>query len=368
MLAFLSVSGIPTEAVLAQNATPATVEPAPAAATTRSPFSIAQAPPIERAAPNVPSPSILPTDITPTVFGDEKGFMSRDMRFKLLKKLPTNLWFNSSVEVSQRLETNPLATARRAEPDYVFRVLPNVSLGYNVLKRTGIYCNYFVIKDVFARHHLFSRPTFQSLSLGVRQDIPLGSRTNAQLDFQARELWQVSHLRQADLLPSFTVTHAVTPNFVLFGNTILQMRSGDYFQGATRELDPFYSAGFLWRRGAWTFLASHTYVTNFRYNDAIPRQSNQTMISDYEISRPVLSKIPNVVAFIRAEPVWNFDSHRTPGLSGMDFRLFAGFRATGVKRAYGNELENLREQIKDMEDPESEPNKQPLKQKATPSS
>jgi hypothetical protein len=173
-----------------------------------------------------------------------------------------------------------------------------------------------------------------------------------QFDLQARQLWQTTKLNQADLLPSLNVTASVNPNLIAFASTLLQMRSRYYFEGATRELDPFYSLGFLWRRGKWIFSASNTFVTNFRsppFHGSVPRQGNVSMISDYEISRPI-STIPGLVSFVRAEPVWNWDSHNTPGLSGFDIRVFGGLRLAFGKPSYTGTIEQIRDQIKKLEE------------------
>lgn len=108
------------------------------------------------------------------------------------------------------------------------------------------------------------------------------------------------------MLPAINLTQIVRPNIVLFGSSLLQLRSRDYFQGAKREIDPFWSWGFLYRRGQWNFTATSTYVANFRKRTAIPPINNQSMICDFELSRPISSRAPGVVTFIRAEPVWNW--------------------------------------------------------------
>lgn len=296
----------------------------------------------------VPSPDILPTDITPLSTAAKYGFLRRETQFHILRHLPSRLWLTSSTEVSQRLETNTLFTKDHYKANYAFRTLPNILLGYNILPRSSVYCNYFVIKDLFSRFDLLNFPTTQSLSLGIRHDQPVGARTNLQLDFQARELWQTSHLRQSDLIPTLTATYAASPSLVFFTSALLQMRSGYFFQGPTRELDPFYTFGALYRRGQWIFVATNTLVTNFRSRKAIPPQSNNTMISDFEIARPV-STLPGVQSFIRAEPVWNWGSRGLPGLSGFGFRLFGGLRFNLTKPSYESTVQNIREQLQKME-------------------
>ncbi|MBX9769953.1 MAG: hypothetical protein K2X29_01200 [Candidatus Obscuribacterales bacterium] len=304
------------------------------------------------------NPTVLPTDVNPEMFSGERSMLSRDLQYSILKRLPSRMWFNMVTEASQRLETNVFFTKNKPRQDYVFRILPNISLGYNLLKATAVYCNWFLIKDVFADHTQLSAPTTQSLSLGFRQDVPIFKKTNLQFDFQARELWQASHFRQADLLPAINLTQIVKPNLVLFGSSLLQLRSHYYFQGATREIDPFWSWGFLYRRGQWNFTATSTYVANFRKRTAIPPINNQSMICDFELSRPISSKAPGVVTFIRAEPVWNWGAPgNPPGLSGFDFRLFGGIRVAVNKPAYNSTVEFLRKQIMEQEEAPPQENK-----------
>lgn len=298
------------------------------------------------------NPTQIPTDITPTIFRGENSFLSRNVRLGILRRLPSRLWITGTAETSQRYETNVFFTRNQERGDYVFRVLPNLTAGYDVYKKTSLYCNYFVIKDLFAINRVLNFPTTQSLSVGLRRDFLLSSRNNLQLDFQARELWQTAHLRQADLIPTVSLTHVVNPSIILFASSLLQMRSAHFFQGPTRELDPFYSAGLLVRRGAWILTATDTFVTNYRsppFRNSIPRQGNFSMIADFEVSRPVFKKFPALMAFMRVEPVWNWRSNNVPGLSGFDFRFFSGLRFSVSKRAYNDSIERMRQQLKEAE-------------------
>jgi hypothetical protein len=231
-----------------------------------------------------------------------------------------------------------------------------------------MYTNYFALKDLFANHSQLSFPTTQSLALGLRHEIPLNVRTNLQFDFQARELWQTTHLHQADLIPGVTLTRTLTPRSVVFTNALLQMRGGEYFVAPTRELDPFFTVGFLHSRGAWVYSAVGTLVFNVRHPAfpfSIPNVGNNSIIADFEVSHPVSHKLPGVVAFLRAEPIWNWASRGVPGISGFDFRLFAGLRYTMVKPAYHSDIRKLRKQLKESE---PEPGKQPTKTPGPPAS
>lgn len=295
----------------------------------------------------VPSPTIIPTDVTPIGIGQEREMIRPGYTYYLLQKLPPKMWFNGTVEASQRFESNVLFTSRAPQRDYVFRVQPNLTLGYKFLPRTSVYANWFLIKDVFADHGFLTQPTFQSLSGGLQHDIPIKSRTNLQLNYQIRELWQATGLRQADMIPGATLTHAFSPKLIGFANVQLQMRSRNIFQGPTREIDPFYTVGMLYRHKAWTFVATDTFVSNYRQSDAIPPQSNLAMIADFEVSRPITKKIPSLVAFVRAEPIWNWESNQLPGLSGFDFRLFTGLRYSVSKNPYDANLSKMRRMLQE---------------------
>lgn len=295
-----------------------------------------------------PPPQFIPTDVTPFTVVPERNIFNPGYKFRLFQELPTRLWFNAFTEVSQRLDTNVLFTYSNPKADYAFRVLPNLTVGYEVFKNTSIYANYFLIKDVFARNYSdINFPTTQSVSWGLRHVSQLGARTTLQYDFQARELWQTSHLHQFDFLPGLTLTHVFSPRNIVYASTLLQLRGGDYFVAPTREIDPFYTVGYIHRKGLWTFIATDTLVTNFRhppFNDAVPNQSNVTMIADIELNHPVSRKFNGLLAFLRAEPIWNWDSNKVAGLSGFDFRFYGGLRLALNKPSYYSAVENIRKQ------------------------
>jgi hypothetical protein len=298
------------------------------------------------------TPSLYPTDITPVNIGREQELFRPGRTFYFMQKLPSRLWFNAAAETSQRYESNVFLTKDHGRSDYVYRILPNITLGYNIAKHTSLYTNYFVIKDLFAGRSKLSFPTNQSLSIGIRHEVTLGTRSNLQFDFQARELWQLPHLRQFDFLPGITYTRVLTPSSVIFGNVILQLRGKNYFDAPTREIDPFYTIGYLRSYRSWVFSSAATLVTNYRhppFNDAIPPFSNNAMVCDFEVSHPVTRKLPSLVAFARAEPIWNWSSKGFPGISGYDFRFFTGLRMTIVKPSFYSQMAKLHQQLKDVE-------------------
>lgn len=297
----------------------------------------------------LPSPTIIPTDITPTRIGEERELLRPGFKFYLMQKLPPRLWFNAVTEVTNRFESNVLFTARQPRRDYVYRVLPNITVGYNVAPNTSVYANYFLIKDVFARTGFLSNPTFMSLAGGLRHQIAIGTRSNLQADFQVRQLWQARNLRQADILPGLTYTRVFNQKLIGFANTQLQLRSRNLFAtGTFREIDPFFTVGLLGRWKDWNAIATNTFVANFRYPQAIPGQRNYAVIADFELNRPVNKKVPGLLAFFRAEPIWNFGGRGQPGLSGFDFRIFGGLRMSITKPSYYAQMEKLRKQLEQV--------------------
>lgn len=297
----------------------------------------------------IPDPAIIPTDETPTRIGEERQLLSSPWKLRLLERLPSRMYFSAVTEMTQRFESNVFSAASQPRRDYVFRILPNVTLGYNIAPRTSVYANYFVIKDVFAHTPRLNQSTFQSVGGGIQHELMLG-KNHVQLNFQFRELFQAVRFRQADLLPGITVTRAFTPRFFGFFNTQLQMRSRNLFQGAQRELDPFYTIGAVYRKGLWTFTSTATLVNSFRNNRAIPPQTNMSVICDFEASRPLSRRyLPGLDIFMRAEPIWNWQGKSQIGLSGFDFRLFSGLRLSMVKQATDSQLQFLRRQLREQE-------------------
>lgn len=182
------------------------------------------------AAVRLPDPTITPTDQTPTHIGDERSLLTPTFKLKALESLPACMYFSSVTEVSQRFESNVLNTASNPKRDYAFRVLPNVTLGYTILPRTNVYANYLMIKDVFANTPLLNRSTFHSIAGGISHDLPLDKRSNLQLNFQFRQLFQAANLHQADLLPGLTYTRGVAPGAIGFLTPSSRCAAAIYFR------------------------------------------------------------------------------------------------------------------------------------------
>ncbi len=292
------------------------------------------------------TPNLLPTDVTPFQVIRPREAVGSNFKFRLYKKLPAPFWFTAVTEETGRWETNVFQAPNHGVQDFVFRSLPNITAGWALGEHTNIYTNYFVIKDIYAAHGSLTFPTTMSLSMGARRDFPIGDKTVLQFDIQARELWETVHLHQADLLPAINLTRIINPHIIFFSSLLLQMRSRELFQGPTREIDPFYNVGLAASYNNWNFVITDTYVTNFRNHTAIPPEGNVSMIADFEVSHPISKRIPGILAFMRAEPIWNWRSHFVVGQSGYDFRLYGGIRLTMTKPAYNTDLEELRAKLR----------------------
>lgn len=350
----------------------------------------AQGAPVLPSAPVIEAPrtvtptgtTILPTDVLPLPTIQNRMTFGENLQLRVLQKLPARFYFTSSVETSFRYETNvfqfpkksrllhqlpPPQTIQRlsatdrltisnilalsSREDTVFRVLPNVTGGFAITPRTRVFSNYFLIRDsLFDNTRL--NTTIQSVSGGVQHDFPLGQRANLQAEMQFRDLFQSHQQPVFDFLPGLTLSYVATPRTVLFVNALLQMRGKKYFQAPTKEIDPFYTWGFLHQRGGWSFSASTTFVQNFREpfrgNATIPI-NNYAFICDFEIARRLFRQLPGLQAFVRAEPIFNFHSNERPGLAGTDFRLFYGLRMAASKPALTTALDSLRRQLEEQE-------------------
>jgi hypothetical protein len=319
------------------------------AAFTAAFFALSSGSALAQTAPATIPAGPLPTDVTPIRIREEKELFQPGPSLYLFQKMPSRLWFNINAEINQRYETNTFLTQHGHSGAYVFRAYPNITLGWNLFGNTSIYANYFLIKDVYSQtvHHRLTAPTTQSLGWGFRNVHQFDRKTSFQTDFFVRELWQQRGLRQADMIPGALLTRVITPHSVAFLNLQLQLR-GHTMMIPNREIDPFYTVGYVYQKGPWQFSATDTFITNFRnppFHGSVPQHGNVAMIADFEVNRMITRKIPNLVAFLRAEPIWNWHSGGTPSISGFDFRLYSGVRLTLVKPSYASTMNQLKNEL-----------------------
>ncbi len=332
--------------------------------------------------------TVLPTDVVPLPLAQERQALGESFKFRLFQRLPLRFYMNATVETSGRFETNVFqfptrrtilnrATFDRGEPfaklttkeqetliatankssahDNIYRVTPNITAGWALGPKTNIFVNYFYLRDKLARYNQLN--TFiNQVGAGIEHNIPVGKKANLELQYMSRELFQANSKPVYDYLPSTTLTYFVRPNTIAYLNSLVQFRSLQFFGAVNREIDPFFTIGAVHQRGPWSFSANMTYLNNFRHGfpDASLKLNSQTIICDFEVAKQLFKKIPGFQGFIRAEPVYNFATNQTPGLAGMDFRIFYGVRATVSKPVIATSfyLKKYRQKLQ-------EPNAQP---------
>ena len=318
---------------------------------------ITQSQPILLAQGANPAPGILPTDQTKTGVQQQFNLREPGLSFRLNQRLPSRLFYTLSCETTQRLDTNVFLNYKKPQPDYVFRVAPSAQVGYNIFNNTSVYASYFSIKDNYTVHNRgLSNPVTQSAQMGIRHVFypSFLPRTSLLLDGSARELWQSRGLRQADLIPSMTLSHQISNRHSVYASALMQLRSQELFLGAKREIDPFYTIGYYYNHFPWYFSFTSTLITNFRephFRYSVPHHGNVSDISDFEIGRGVLTKkFTGLQAFVRAEPVFNWRSADKPGLSGFDFRLYSGLRLTVQKQSYLAMVNQIKKSLQSQDD------------------
>ncbi|HEY9786180.1 MAG TPA: hypothetical protein V6D17_12305 [Candidatus Obscuribacterales bacterium] len=326
-----------------------------------------------------PTPStVIPTDVVPLAGNEERQTFGENLQLRIMQKLPANLYFTSNTDTTFRIETNVFQTPTKrsvinhsgfaalglagktrvleslrfvSQEDQVFRVLPNTTLGWALTPHTRVYANYFMLRDSLF-HNTELNTTIHSVGGGFQHDIPIGRRASLQFDFQGRELFQSQRDPLWDYLPNLTFSYLVNPKTIAFTSALLQLRGNKPFQAPTAEIDPFYSFGFVHRRGGWIFTNTATFLQNFREpfrRNAIIRVNSYSWVLDFEVARRLSKKVPGLFAFVRAEPIYNFHSKGVFGLSGMDFRFFYGLRLQLAKPALTATLRQIKEQLEEQE-------------------
>ncbi len=304
---------------------------ASASYTEDAPRAIAQSTPQQRDA------DFVPIDLTPVRLPERTSAFSGLDSFKsqALYKLPGRVFFNATVENSLRFEANTFQTNRHYLSDMIYRVMPNVTVGYALDKKTRVAANYFFFRDQYTlRNNQLSR-NIHSIGGRVDRDFRINEKTTATVGFMPRVLFintaNAPSYTYQDLLPSAMITRRVGQSGVIYGSIIGQIRWKGIFD-TYQEFDQFYSIGGAWRKGPWNFLVDNTLVTNFGKRALRFGPNNQVIITTLEAGRRIHPKLP-VTAFVRAEPIFNFGAGSAPGYSGFNFRIFGGLRAEIAKPA-----------------------------------
>ncbi len=325
------------------------------------------------------STTVLPTDVEPlpgrSTAATTRSF-THALQMRLWQRMPASMFFAGSVETSMRIETNPYQypmkrtflkqnlppgtdflsllpeeqftissdLAQIGALDNVHRITPNGTAGWSLTPNTQLFANAFFLRDSLCHNYPLNSNT-GAVGIGAQHNISVTDKLSIQPQYIVRELWQSQQVPVLDHLPSITLQYNPNPNVSLFANALLQVRFAHFIGSYMRELDPFYTWGGVYQRNNWTFSASSTFLQNFRspFSKALTPINNYSFVCDFEIDRPIIQKLPGLVAFVRAEPVYNFHSKATPGLAGMDFRLYYGVRLTAVKPALNDTIQQIRQ-------------------------
>jgi hypothetical protein len=321
--------------------------------------------------------TVLPTDITPTQANLQRRRPPNHFELRLLEKLPASFFVNANAETTFRIETNPYQFPLKrtllhkeippgtqfsqftkadqkdileelnsvAKFDNVYRINPSITAGWSPTGATQYFVTYFLLRDSLMRHTSLNSTT-QAIGIGAQHTWFVGKKTSIQPQITIRELYQSDEPNVLDYLPAITAQYMFSNNLVTYVNVLYQMRMRHFVGGPGREMNPFYTEGLQYNRGRWTFLASGTFLQNFRQpfgKEALIQQNNYSWVCDFEVDRQISEKLPGVQAIIRAEPVYNFHGKATPGLAGMDFRLYYGVRISAAKPAFPDTLKMLRQ-------------------------
>lgn len=217
----------------------------------------------------------------------------------------------------------------------VYRVLPNLTVGYALTRKTRVSSNFFFFRDQYAsRDTQLSRNIY---SVGVRadHDFTINDKTTMTAGLFCRELFfnlqNASTPPLSDIIPSAVVVRRVGQHGAVYGSVMGQVRFQkmlDRFQ----EFDQFYSVGYVLRKSPWLFTTDCTFLTNFGNSNLRGGNNNQVFVLTGEIARQLHRNIP-LSAFVRAEPIFNMGANSSPGLAGFNFRLYGGLRAEVSKPA-----------------------------------
>jgi hypothetical protein len=294
---------------------------------------------IAQAAP----PPIQPIDLTPVRLPERGGAFStmQNLRTGVLYALPAKMFFNLNVENSLRLETNVFQTTNNQKTTGVYRVLPDVTVGYAPTKKTRLSAGYFFFRDTYIDHaHSLDR-NVNSVQVRADRDFYLSPTTVLTTSLVGRELFVTQMLPVSDIQPVASLVKRVGTYGAAYGQVLGQFRFHDVLK-EYQEFDQFYSAGYIYRKPKWALLSDVTLIDEFGKGDlrgggtpqiispsgipgvAFP-SSNHLIVLTLEANRRISSRVP-LVAFVRAQPIFNFGQQTRQGFAGVDFRLFGGLR------------------------------------------
>jgi len=276
-------------------------------------------------------------DLTPIKIPERGAAFSTMDSYKarMLYKLPARMFFSGTCENSLRLETNVFQTSSNPQADAVYRVLPNLTVGYAVTRRTRVSSNFFFFRDQYASRDSQLSRNIYSVGLRADHDFTINEKTTLTTGLFCRELFfnlnNSGTPPLADIIPSAVMVRRVGQHGAAYASVMGQVRFQkmlDRFQ----EFDQFYSVGYIHRRSPWVMTADCTFLTNFGNSNLRGGNNNQTFVLTGEVARQLHRNIP-IAAFVRAEPIFNMGANSSNGLAGFNFRLYGGLRAEVSKPA-----------------------------------
>lgn len=273
------------------------------------------------------STTTQPTDLAPVKLPERTtGPLGNFEEFKTsaLYKLPSRMFLSATVENSIRLETNVFQTLKNNRADFIYRILPNVTIGYALTKRTRVAGNYFFFRDQYTINSNALSRNIHSLGGRIDHDIPINPRTSATVSFFARQLLLSRTQPLSDLLPSASIVRRVGERGAIYASILGQIRFRNTL-GKYQEFDQFYSLGGVYRTPKLTLLADHTFITNFGNRQLRGGPDNALWVLTYEAAYKIHPVIP-VAAFVRAEPIFNIGANQATGFAGFNCRIFGGLR------------------------------------------
>lgn len=276
-------------------------------------------------------------DLTPIRIPERGAAFSNFDSYKarMLYRLPARMFFSGVCENSLRLETNVFQTSSNPQADLVYRVLPNLTVGYALTRKTRVSSNFFFFRDQYASRDTQLSRNIYSVGLRADHDFTINDKTTMTAGLFCRELFFNLHNAStpplSDIIPSAVVVRRVGQHGAVYGSVMGQVRFQkmiDRFQ----EFDQFYSVGYVLRKSPWLFTTDCTFLTNFGNSNLRGGNNNQVFVLTGEIARQLHRNIP-LAAFVRAEPIFNMGANSSPGLAGFNFRLYGGLRAEVSKPA-----------------------------------
>ncbi|MGH9549841.1 MAG: hypothetical protein ACRD3W_10720 [Terriglobales bacterium] len=278
-----------------------------------------------------------PIDLTPVQLPERGPQFTTFSTFQTsaLYRLPARMFFSCITDNSLRVETNVFKTAHHQKTDMVYRVFPNVMVGYALTNKTRVAANYFFFRDQYTAQSQALSRNINNIGARIDHDIPINEKTTLTGGLFGRalltQLDDNANHTLSDVIPSVTVTRRVGYASVVYGAVLGQIRFRNIF-GEFQEGDQFYSMGAVWRKRPYVFWTDLTLDSNFGKSHLRGGGNNQVIILTMEVARRISSRLPLSV-FVQAQPIFNIGANSSAGFAGFNFRCFGGLRCEIAKPA-----------------------------------